>query len=788
MSSILNEVDFFRPTQILGCQMWLDGADVNGNGITPSNGATVSTWVDKSGQGNSATASVAGTYTTARRAVTFNNSFYTTPYPANPTNETGFYVFLTTSSGGPQMLLGANSGGREIAIYNNGNQFGIINSLTAWGAITDGGTITTNTLYLATSRISGGTSTSIALNGALSFTGPVTVPAFTAGVLTSLGREAGTSFPFLGNLHEIIIFNSILSDSQQQQVEGYLAWKWGLQASLPATHPYRTSVIAPLLNPSSSLPVVIEQDFFIPTQISNCILWLDPSDSSTLTLSGTTVLSIQDKSSVASSFDQGTSKPISTRSINNLPTLNFPVANSANGIGTTNKTQYNNITQCSLFVINRPTFVSLAPGYNPGFFGLRSTTVTSVSWHVGSNYSGFIRWNGTSQQFPSLTIAQNEINLFEYIQGPTSFQTWKNGSGGGVITSTQPSQTGLPMSIGNSAIGNGEGFQGQIGEVIFYSRVLTTEEREQVEGYLAWRWGLQANLPSSHPYRNSILAPLLNPPSLPPQIVSAFWTPRSIPNCILWFDAADRSTITRSGTTVTSWQNKGTLSLSATTAIPSPRTEATGTVSYANFVFTTSRLNCMFFPGTTYLGILNVVTTQKTRVQAFIFSVTAFGDGYSRILCAADLTGTNQVGFNAWNRDGNSIQTFPGGFGGSELLGTGGQSPYSGTLPYNGTPFIMVWRHSTTLSENYISINGLQVAITANQALNNGYFTGTSNFLIGVGPGYTNSQFLGEVIQYDGGLTNLQLAQIEGYLAWKWGLVANLPINHPFKFYPPPPV
>jgi hypothetical protein len=181
------------------------------------------------------------------------------------------------------------------------------------------------------------------------------------------------------------------------------------------------------------------------------------------------------------------------------------------------------------------------------------------------------------------------------------------------------------------------------------------------------------------------------------------------------------------------------------------------------------------------------VTTQKTRVQAFIFSVTAFGDGYSRILCAADFTGTNQVGFNAWNRDANTVNTFPGGFGASEALGTGGQPPYSGTLPYNGTPFIMVWRHSTVLSENYISINGVQVTITANQALNNGYFTGTSNFLIGVGPGYSNSQLVGEVIQYDGGLTNVELAQIEGYLAWKWGLVGNLPQNHPYKLYPPPP-
>jgi hypothetical protein len=28
---------------------------------------------------------------------------------------------------------------------------------------------------------------------------------------------------------------------QDQQIEGYLAWKWGLQSSLPADHPFRNN-------------------------------------------------------------------------------------------------------------------------------------------------------------------------------------------------------------------------------------------------------------------------------------------------------------------------------------------------------------------------------------------------------------------------------------------------------------------------------------------------------------------------------------------------------------------
>ena len=37
---------------------------------------------------------------------------------------------------------------------------------------------------------------------------------------------------------EFLLYNGVLSLAQRQQVEGYLAWKWGIQAQLPANHPY----------------------------------------------------------------------------------------------------------------------------------------------------------------------------------------------------------------------------------------------------------------------------------------------------------------------------------------------------------------------------------------------------------------------------------------------------------------------------------------------------------------------------------------------------------------------
>jgi hypothetical protein len=59
--------------------------------------------------------------------------------------------------------------------------------------------------------------------------------------MTALGRENGSSFGFVGYAKEIIFYNTVLSTLNRQKIEGYLAWKWGIQASLPAGHPHKSS-------------------------------------------------------------------------------------------------------------------------------------------------------------------------------------------------------------------------------------------------------------------------------------------------------------------------------------------------------------------------------------------------------------------------------------------------------------------------------------------------------------------------------------------------------------------
>jgi hypothetical protein len=53
---------------------------------------------------------------------------------------------------------------------------------------------------------------------------------------TSIG--SGTAGYFKGTVYEIVVYSVALTESQRKLVEGYLAWKWGVQTSLPASHPY----------------------------------------------------------------------------------------------------------------------------------------------------------------------------------------------------------------------------------------------------------------------------------------------------------------------------------------------------------------------------------------------------------------------------------------------------------------------------------------------------------------------------------------------------------------------
>ena len=57
------------------------------------------------------------------------------------------------------------------------------------------------------------------------------------------------------------------------------------------------------------------------------------------------------------------------------------------------------------------------------------------------------------------------------------------------------------LALGGSL--SGERSNGEIAEILYFDRVLTTGERAQIEGYLAHKWGLDSLLPGGHAHKSS---------------------------------------------------------------------------------------------------------------------------------------------------------------------------------------------------------------------------------------------------------------------------------------------
>ena len=248
----------FVPSVAGAVSMWLDGTDPAGTGTPPSNGATVSTWVDKSGSGKNLTAVGTPTYVTASSSIYLNGGSYLQNTNFNFTNYTLFIVSVQASDQGPLYTNNTTTGGYSgfFPRFSNGNYY-LVQSDSGW--LSAGSPFSNGTTYLYSIQYDSLNNINVWSTGSIS---PVITG--TAGTITRnkflLGNRNSSGYVdnMTGNIFEVIQYNTTLSTLQRQQIEGYLAWKWGLQANLPADHPYKsaapTSTSTAPARPIISLP------------------------------------------------------------------------------------------------------------------------------------------------------------------------------------------------------------------------------------------------------------------------------------------------------------------------------------------------------------------------------------------------------------------------------------------------------------------------------------------------------------------------------------------------------
>jgi len=227
-----------------------------------------------------------------------------------------------------------------------------------------------------------------------------------------------------------------------------------------------------------------------PSQISTA-LWLDAADSSTITLNGSTVSQWNDKSGNGRHATQTTAANQPTYSVaalNGKSSIVWPLsANPQHLVTTTELTsqevyfalRYGDGTQTQWIASYQGVFGGVA-----GFIGLIGDTTGNGLWYNFCDFQG-MRRNGVTQ--PNLG------NSIQALPLPSS-----------IIVSSRPagpltSIITIGMDRGLSSLNRG--WSGAIGEIIALSSIATDNIRQRLEGYLAWKWGLAANLPDTHPFK-----------------------------------------------------------------------------------------------------------------------------------------------------------------------------------------------------------------------------------------------------------------------------------------------
>lgn len=239
--------------------------------------------------------------------------------------------------------------------------------------------------------------------------------------------------------------------------------------------------------------------------------------------------------------------------------------------------------------------------------------------------------------------------------------------------------------------------------------------------------------------------------------------PATLPSTpIIWFDAADASTITATGTTLTNWSSKGSR---ASTNYTSSANVTTNVATIASKNAIRNPTNATMTLWTTGLGNNATILTA--------WNVTAF---------PADSFITSM---NTWDTDHMNYTISKNNFGTPTMATSrvGGSGITSAVIADPlGAPSIIAQVTSSTAANNLAKVNGTSYSLSTSSAAS-GISTGSvAYFSKGTNPPWdTTSYDMGELVVYDSALTAAQVEQAEGYLAWKWGTQALLPSTHAYR-------
>lgn len=492
--------------------------------------------------------------------------------------------------------------------------------------------------------------------------------------------------------------------------------------------------------------------FLQPLQISDCILWLDAADRNTVfediserlyAVPGSLLTLWKDKSprncsAVSTSMQKPT---LQENSILFSGAQSLQLDSSLLPLG---------VSPFTLFIVG----ISTDSGVNTLFsYGKKPTTFNQVI----QVFSDSGRLNANLYSSSAIADGTNKLNqrtltsliYSSYLNG------WINGS---LFSSKTNVRQALNTVPGFATIGSGYAgltqahyLNGSINEIIMYSRELSTDERQQIEGYLAWKW--DTDLDSSHPYINAAFSVPGPFPQMPliQAVTEQFYSPRRLPYLCLWLDARDAGSLTALDNSphISIWKDKSGRGLNASqTVLSQSPIYVNNSIQFINQSYL-SLPNTTIPPGNSAYSIYIVFTpTCNTETPQNLFS-----------------SGTDHV-------------------------------DQENTLYYTSTAFTHSWNSNmisggTPVIGKQTLLESLYIMNTVRSLYENGNLLITSpaderksdvmnNYI-----GFSGESQINEIIMYSVAHTDDERKQIEGYLTWKWSLNTLLPSSHPYILFPP---
>jgi len=340
----------------------------------------------------------------------------------------------------------------------------------------------------------------------------------------------------------------------------------------------------------------------------------------------------------------------------------------------------------------------------------------------------------------------------------------------------------------------GSWYEGGIGDIIIFNSILSIEERQLVEGFLAQKYDTAGTLGGTtvsvntsfiHPYR-------VNTTTISP---SLDLTKTYAQGLAMWFDAANSSTIEfSSGSLVSSWSSAGgnisNLALTKATPANQPTLENNVQNGLPGIKFIRGTVDGVNFPNSSNLTTastrnMNQFTTISSNNEYTNFMVVKFSVNPANGHTAMVIISSND---RPYLLKGNLVQ-YRAGFS-QEVV-------YSPVLLVDTPYIITITRRRSTGMAIIVGNNARNITETsfAQNVQITGSFTRVTMGGYGPNPAENNDAFEGYIHEFVGfryALTDQAIYQMEGYLAWKWGLhgappvgssssLVSLPETHPYR-------